>query len=383
MKYVVLGGAGIIGRTVVRDLFRFTSDEIVVAERDAQKAKQYAVTFHDARVKVAQADAGNVQQLTRVFKGAACVASCVRHEFNQSVMQACLNAGAHYADLGGMFHYTKKELKFGKAFRKHDITGILGIGAAPGISNVLAAYGARELPIVRSADIVFADVDHTKYEQTFVLPYSFKTLVDEYTMQPAVVHEGKLRFIAPGAGKKAYDFGEVFGKQQGFLTLHSELATLPAFFKAKGIQKCEFRVTFPPAFNEVVETLIRLGFASQEKVRVGKNELKIREVTARLMDMWIPKQGTKIEDKELVRVILNGERKDAMVVDAVTESDGAYPAGVLDTGVPCAIACQMLASGVIQERGVFAPESVINAELFFAALCQRGIRVLKNGERVN
>lgn len=383
MKYIVLGGAGIIGRIVVRDLFRFTSDEIVVAERDLAKAQQYAATFQDARVKAVQADASRVAQLTRVFKGAACVASCVRHEFNFGVMQACLKAGAHYTDLGGMFHYTKRELKFDAAFRKRGIIGILGMGAAPGISNVLAAYGARELPMVHSVDIVFADVDHTKYEQPFVLPYSFKTLVDEYTMKPDIFEHRKHLLTAPESGKKEYDFGPVFGKQQGFLTLHSELATLPAFFKKKGIQRCEFRVTFPPAFNEVVETLIQLGFASEEKVRMGKNELKILEVTARLMDQWIPKAGTKIEDKELVHVIVNGEREDEVVMDAITESDGVYPAGVLDTGVPCAIACQMLASGVIIQRGVFAPESVIEPELFFAALGRRGIRVLNNGKKVN
>ena len=383
----MLGGAGIIGRTVVRDLFRFTSDEILVVERDFGKAKHYAETFASPRVIAVQAEASNVAQLARLFKGVDVVASCVQYTLNLNVMNACLQAGANYVDLGGMFHFTKKEMAFyhkhHKAFQKKGITGILGMGGAPGLSNVLAAYGARELVIVKSIEIVFADVDNTKYEQRFVLPYSFKTLIDEYMMQPAVFHKGKLRFVTPESGKKEYDFGTVFGKQKGFLTLHSELATLPQYFKEKGIQRCEFRVTFPAAFNEVIETLIQLGFASGDKVRVSGKEVEIREVTARLMDQWIPKSGTIINDKELVRVIVHGERANEVVMDAMSESDGIYPAGVLDTGVPCAIACQMLASGVITQQGVFAPESVIEAELFFAELARRGIRVERNGKRVN
>lgn len=381
MRLIVLGGAGIIGRVVVRDLVRYIRNaEIVVGERDLEKAEAYVKSLRAKNVQAVQVDAGDREQLARACKGASVVASCVRHDFNVGVMQACLQAKAHYVDLGGMFYFTKKELKLDAAFRKQGITGILGIGGAPGISNMLAVYGAAQLQLVKSVDIVFADIDTTKYEQKFVLPYSFKTLLDEYMMQPAVFQQGRLQFVKPESGKKVYDFGKEFGKQAGFLTLHSELATLPAFFKNKGIQRCEFRVTFPSAFSEVIESLIALGFASEKRVRIGGKESEIREMTARLMDQWIPKQGTRISDKELVRVILNdGE----IVMDAITESDGIYPAGVLDTGVPCAIACQQLASGTIQKRGVFAPETAIEPAPFFAALAERGIVVKRNGKRVN
>ena len=382
MRFFVLGGAGIIGRTVVRDLVRYAKGaEIIVGERDVQKAKASVRTLRAKQVRAVAVDASDVTKMVRAFDGSSVVVSCVQYTFNLGVMEACLKTGAHYVDLGGMFHFTKKELKLHDAFKKQGITGILGMGGAPGLSNVLAASGARDLKNVTSVDIVFADVDSTKYIQKFVLPYSFKTLVEEYMMQPAVFERGKLHFVAPESGKKEYDFGKEFGKQTGFLTLHSELATLPNYFKAKGVQQCAFRVTFPTTFTETIETLIQLGFAGEEHIRVGKDaELKTLDVTARIMDQWIPKAGTKINDKELVRVILNEGK---VVMDAITESDGMYPAGVLDTGVPCAIAAQYLASGVVKRRGVFAPESVIEPELFFRELGRRGIQVLKNGKRVN
>jgi saccharopine dehydrogenase (NAD+, L-lysine-forming) len=383
MRFFVLGGAGIIGRVVVRDLFQYAKDaDIVVAERDVKKARAFAITFKSKRVQAVQADASKPENLTRLFRSARVVASCVRHEFNPGVMASCLKAGSNYVDLGGMFHYTKREQRFHTAYKKLGITGVLGMGGAPGLSNVLAVAGSEGLQTLESIDIVFADVDNTKYQQPFVLPYSFKTLVDEYTMKPAVFEHGKLLFVQPESGKKAYDFGLDFGKQTGFLTLHSELATLPAFFKNRGLRTCEFHVTFPAAFSETIETLIALGFASHERVRVGKAEAEILEVTARLMDSWIPKPGTKINDKELVRVIIRGAGK-TIIMDAVTKSDGLYPAGVLDTGIPCAIVCQMLADKTIQKRGVFAPESVVPLTQFFAALKQRGITILKNGKEVN
>ena len=77
------------------------------------------------------------------------------------------------------------------------------------------------------------------------------------------------------------------------------------------------------------------------------------------------------------------ENHEKVVMDAVIESDGVYPAGVIDTGVPCAIAAQFIASGIIEKSGVYAPESIIEPELFFKELGKRGIMVLKNGKKVN
>ncbi len=380
MRFFVLGGAGIIGRTVVEDLVRYAKrSEIIVGERDTEKAEHFVRSLNAKHLRVVQVDASDVLRLARVFAGSSVVVSCVQYTFNPGVMQACLRAGAHYVDLGGMFHYTKKELAFHKQFVQRGKTAILGIGAAPGISNLLAAYGGAELRKVTSVDIVFADVDKTVYRQPFVLPYSFKTLIEEYTLEPAVFRGGKLVFIKPESGKKEYDFGREFGKQTGFLTLHSELATLPDYFKEKGIKQCEFRVTFPAPFTKKIELLINLGFAKEENILLSGKEQRIIDVTARIMDQWIPKAGTHIRDKELVRVILNEE----IVLDALTESDGTYPAGVLDTGIPCSIAAQLLASGVIEKPGVYAPESVLEPERFFKELGKRGIKILKNGERVN
>lgn len=379
-RFFVLGGAGIIGRTVVADLANYAKGaEIIVGERDLKKATAYVRTLKAKNVCAVAADASDVAQLEQAFHGCDVVLSCVQYTFNPNVMQACLQTGAHYVDLGGMFHYTRKELALHDQFVRRGVTAILGIGAAPGISNVLAAYGARDVKQVKSVDIVFADVDITKYNQPFVLPYSFKTLIEEYTLEPVVFRGGKLVFVAPESGKKVYDFGPEFGKQAGFLTLHSELATLPAYFKERSIRQCEFRVTFPEVFTQTIETLIKLGFASVKTVEVNGESEKIINVTARIMDQWIPKAGTNIRDKELVRVILN----ERIVMDALTESDGVYPAGVLDTGIPCSIAAQLLASGAVRKPGVYAPESILEPEAFFGELGKRGIKVLKNGKRVN
>lgn len=59
-----------------------------------------------------------------------------------------MEAGVHYTDLGGLFHYTRKQLALKDEFRKKNLTAVLGSGITPGITNVMAAYAASKLDTV-------------------------------------------------------------------------------------------------------------------------------------------------------------------------------------------------------------------------------------------
>lgn len=380
MKFIVLGGYGIIGRVVVSDLFKTCKNcGIIVAGRNLKKAQECASSYKSSRVKAAKVDIKDINQTAKLLKDADVAVNCVQYYFNLQIMKACLKAKIDYLDLGGLFHMTKKQLKLHKAFGKIGKTAILGCGATPGITNVLASYGSSTLKKINSIEIVFADIDYTKYDKAFILPYSFHTIVDEYEKKPAVYRNKKLIFVEPGSGIKTYDF-KLFGKQKGFYTLHSELATFPASFKDKGIKNIEFRVTFDEEFNEVIENLIELGFTSNSLIEFGGKKFKVINITSSVMDRLLPKPTTRIKDKEMLRVDFN---KGKLKMDAVIKSTHNVPAGTYDTGVPCSIIAQMLSENLIKKKGVYPPERVINPVVFFKELKKRGIKVYKNQKLIN
>lgn len=377
MRFIVLGGYGIIGRAVISDLFKFEKDsEIIISGRNLEKARELAKSFNSKRVKAIKVDINNQNNLINSLKKIDVCINCVQYYFNLEIMRACIKAKTNYVDLGGMFHYTKKQLRLNNEFKKIGKTAILGAGSAPGISNILVAYGSNFIDKVDTLEIVFADKDYTKYSQIFVLPYSFKTLIDEYTLNPAVFKDGKLNFVKPRSEIKEYDFPNDFGKQKGFLTLHSEIATLPKYLKNKGINNCEFRVTFPEDFSKKILILIKLGFTSKEEIDFSGKKLKTVDITSSIMDRLIP-YSSKINDKEIIRVIFDNK----LMVDALTFSDGKTSAGVLNTAISCSIISQMLAKGNLKS-GVYPPEMVINTDSFFRELNKRKIIVLKNNKRI-
>ncbi len=67
-------------------------------------------------------------------------------------MEACLRAGAHYLDLGGLYHVTAAQFETfapadgGDRFESAGLLAVLGIGSSPGKTNLMAVQAARASP---------------------------------------------------------------------------------------------------------------------------------------------------------------------------------------------------------------------------------------------
>ena len=69
-----------------------------------------------------------------------------QYEVNLPVMEGALRAGAHYVDLGGLFHTTRRQLLLDDRFKAAGLTAVLGLGSCPGIANVHAGDLGERLP---------------------------------------------------------------------------------------------------------------------------------------------------------------------------------------------------------------------------------------------
>ena len=67
------------------------------------------------------------------------------YRLNLEAMQACLAAGCHYLDLGGLYWMTLRQLELAEQFADKALLAVLGIGSSPGKTNVMALAGVREL----------------------------------------------------------------------------------------------------------------------------------------------------------------------------------------------------------------------------------------------
>lgn len=353
-RFVVLGGAGTIGRVVVRDLFESHPDNhILIADYNEPAARSLAESFQDQRVETKFADARNLKELVGLLKGQSVVVNCLQHDFNLTVMEAALSAGIHYLDLGGLFYWTQKQLRLDDKFIRAGLIAVIGSGCAPGITNILAAYGANQLDEVRSIKIRVGSVDFNRHSDTFWFPYSAQTIVEELTLKPWLFRDGRFRQIAPRTGWEFTEFPEPVGKVWTLWTRHSEIATLPLSFQDKGLQYCDFKVGFDREFVTEVMKRLRSGSTIQEFSK-------------------LPTPTHQPNDYEISRVVV-----DNIIIDchAKAKPEWQASAGDIDTACPISIAAQMIADGMINRIGVSPPEIAVPVQPFFTELKKRGMKI--------
>jgi saccharopine dehydrogenase-like NADP-dependent oxidoreductase len=302
----------------------------------------------------------------------------VHYYFNLDVMRACLEVGAHYTDLGGLFHLTRKQLQLHDEFAKAGITAVLCMGSAPGVPNVQARYAADRLDTVEAIRIYDGILPLTGDDVRF--GYAIPTIIDELVMPPMVFRDGEFAEAEPLSGTEDYWFEPPVGMLRCHLSLHSEVATLPVTFKDKGIRECFFKINYwgmsPEAFAKV-KLLADLGFAGSEPVDVKGTPVKPRDLLVTLLADYIPPLDAFVQEaadptrwtKEIVTEISGA--KDGK---PITYRMGTLtPIGSLPTGVAPSIAAQWLAAGRVPTPGVFAPEVALDPVPFFAELAERGI----------
>ena len=223
----VVGAAGTIGRNVTAFLEEWGDAEI--RRRDFRLDGD---EFVDAR------DASSV---AAAVKGADVCVNCADYRLNLEVMRGCLAAGAHYVDLGGLFHMTRRQLELDREFRDAGLTAILGMGSAPGKTNLLARAAVERLGSEpRTLEIWAVTRDPAAAGHPLPAPYSVRTLLDELHMRPVVVAEGRVTEVAPLSGEAEREFPEPIGLAGGIYTLHSELATLPERYPS--LDRASFRL---------------------------------------------------------------------------------------------------------------------------------------------
>jgi saccharopine dehydrogenase-like NADP-dependent oxidoreductase len=226
----VVGAAGTIGRHVAGFL----------EDWDREIRPLDARLEGDGKLDASDADA-----VAEALDGCAVCVNCADYRLNLEVMRGCLDAGAHYVDLGGLFHVTRRQLELGEAFAGAGLTAIVGMGSAPGKTNLLARAAIERLGAPPSRMEIWAVTrDPAAKSHPFPAPYSVQTLKDELHMRPMVVREGRLDEVEPLSGHEEREFPEPVGRAEGIFTLHSELATLPAAYPT--LRSASFRLCLSP-----------------------------------------------------------------------------------------------------------------------------------------
>jgi lysine 6-dehydrogenase len=352
MRVAVLGAGGTIAPAIVRDLAE--SEEVTalrLLDLDLRRAEEVATEHGGAKAQARHADA--TSNLAGQLEGADALVNSAAYRINLAAMRACLEAGCHYLDLGGLYHVTAEQLRLSREFERRGLLALLGIGSAPGKTNLLAARAVRELsgePLSISIMAAGRDLDPP---HGLSFPYALRTLLDEVTMAPMALVNGHATELRPLQRGPRADFGDPIGEAETIFTLHSEVLTFGDSF---GCPNVTFALSLSPRLLESLREL------------VGASEERIAEVARSAS----PPSANTVS----VHVVEVGGMGTVVRARSVTppRREWGLGGGIVSTASPAAAAVRLLARGSIARRGALPPESCIDPDEMFAELEARGVR---------
>jgi len=379
MRIIVLGGAGKMGCIAVQDLAGDDRvDEVVIADQDLEQARKVAETIHSPKVSIQEVDVTDDEGLVGLLDRAdACVNATVYY-FNLQVMEACLEAGVPYTDLGGLFHTTRKQLDLHDRFAEAGVRAVLGMGSAPGVPNIQARYAADRLDTIESIHIYDGIKPPAADDVQFT--YAVPTIVDEITMSPMVYRDGEFLACKPLSEFEDYWFTEPLGLLPMHLSLHSEIATLPVSFRDKGVRDCTFKINYWGMAEEAVDkvrVLVDFGFAGRDPVDVKGQHVVPRDLMETMMVEHVPPIEAFLappenEPPDWVKEIVTEVRGQRDGEDVTYRLGTATCKGSQPTGTAPARAAIWMAQGRTPV-GVYPPEQAIDPQPFLKELEDRGI----------
>ena len=220
LTVAVLGAGGIIAPAIVRDL---ADSEEVQAMRlldlDGARAAEVASQYGAGRASAEAVDARD--GLAGVLENCDVLVNSASYRINLDAMRACLSAGCHYLDLGGLYWLTGEQLDLHGEFERAGLVAVLGIGSSPGKTNLMALEAVRRLEgEIESVHVAAAGRD-PEAPPGLSLPYALRTLIDELTMAPVAVREGKPVELEPLSPGGVVDYGPA--DRRGRDDLHAPL----------------------------------------------------------------------------------------------------------------------------------------------------------------
>jgi saccharopine dehydrogenase (NAD+, L-lysine-forming) len=325
VRVAVLGAGGIIAPAIVRDLAESEEfGELTLLDLDGRAARQAAAEHGGGKASGAAVDATDRQALTLALEDHGLLINAASYRCNLAAMDAALAAGCNYLDLGGLYHVTAVQLQLHAAFSDAGLVAILGCGAGPGKTNVMAARAARELDVVESIRCASAGYDESP-PQGLSVPYALQTLLDEMTEPPIAFRDGEAQTLVPLTPGGEVEFPEPIGRRATLHTLHSEVLTLPA---SLGARDCDFRLSLAPA---VEKALIELADSEVDAASVETVSQSPRTWSAQHVEAWGTREGSAA----------------TVTVTAITAPHERWElgGGIVSTGTVASSAARLLARG--------------------------------------
>ena len=380
MKVLALGGSGGMGRFSSFAISNYPNiTKVTIADLNENNAKEFSNLFDDRFTGIGL-DVTDKEHLEKIMSDHDIVLNTTGpfFKFGLSILKSAIKCKCHYFDICDDWEPTEEMLKLNDEALKNQITAIVGLGASPGISNLLGLKAMNELDKTESI-ITGWDVSSAKPEDESSQKGTNAAMehgLQQISGEIKVYKDKKYKLTKPLEKIKIHYPGR--GNHNVFIFGHPEA------------------ITFPYHFNDLKESVNACHGSNQSNIYfikilrwlVDKKLISFKQ-GASLLEWLERKIGTPNIEKQIkglpsIYGLARGlkDNKKASVAVTLSEEDlsNSWGMGAI-TGFPLAFGLKLLLESKINKKGVFAPEGgAINPDDFFSLLTDHPLSVSRSWE---
>jgi len=374
MKVVALG-AGEMGRWAARTvLLDDRVEQLTIADRSPESAERTAATL-GSRARPVTMDVLDAARLHALLRQADVVMNTVGpfYRFGVPVLRTAIEAGCNYLDICDDWEPTLEMLALDSEARTAGLTAVIGLGASPGLSNLLAVKALRALEHAESIFTVWS-LDGAVPEPG--PPGSTKRAP---TPSAATVHgvhqmtghirafEGRRGVLRRPLRQITIDYPGI-GRRKAWTIGHPETVTLPRVFpELHRSVNAMFSRRSTIAVLKALMLLVDFHLVSVERVAAWIERMERARPPVPPLALANAGVATSVGLPPLF-ALATGKREGEPARAAVALT--AAPSGGMGaiTGIPLALGVSLLADGALGRPGVFSPEAIIDPDALFGRL---------------
>jgi len=347
-------GAGLQGSACAFDLLQNCEvSEVRLADIHMEHLPDFLAPYSGKRLIPTPLDVRDREAVGALMRQSDAVMSAIPYYFNLDLARQAVDAGVQFCDLGGNTDIVFEQKKLDAEATAKGITVIPDCGLAPGMVNILAECGIKQLDAVDEVKIFVGGLPQNP--------------------EPPV-RNGVRTQVKALSGREPIIFDAPVGELEAFHTAGG-LSTM-AFRYEGQIPSMEYKTLRYPGHAVIMEAIRDLGFLDRDPIDVKGGHVSPRDVAIATMGPRLTKPGSK--DLVALRVTVRGAKggKAAQIgwelVDFYDEQHG-ISAMMRTTGYSLSITGQMQARGDITLKGVHTPDECVPAEKYIAELGKRGV----------
>ena len=377
MRMLVLG-AGLQGSACAFDLLQDNSvSEVRLADLHLGHLPSFLAPYSGPRLTPTPLDVRNRDAVLGLMRGCDAVMCALPYYFNFEMTRIAIEAGAHYCDLGGNTEIVFEQRELDPDAKARNLTVVPDCGLAPGMVNVLAQFGIRQLDEVDAVRIFVGGLpQHPEPPLNYQIVYSIEGVLDYYTTRSWVLRQGKRTQVQALSEIEIVKFGGGVGELEAFHTAGG-LSTMASRYEGK-IPTMEYKTLRYPGHAKLMEGIRALGLLELDPIDVKGARVVPRDAFIAAAAPRLTKEHS--EDLVALRVFVEGKkggkakRVEWELIDKYDARHG-ISAMMRTTGYSLSITGLMQVRGDVKPTGVHTPDECIPAEKYIAELKKRGVEI--------